>query len=116
VAWSFPLSEDLVLIGAPVVDLTYLTTAPDTQLMVRMWDVAGDGSVQGLVTRGAYRAIDGPGAGLSARFEIAPNAYRFRAGHSLKLEVTANDAPYFQPSNVPAAVAIDRMELVLPTR
>jgi predicted acyl esterase len=115
-SWTFPLAEDLVLMGSPVVDVTYMTSAPDTQLMVRIWDVAGDGSVQGLVTRGAYRSLDGPGVGLGARFQIAPNGYRFAAGHSLKLEVTANDAPYFQPSNVPAAVAIDHIDLDLPTR
>jgi len=115
-AWSFPLAEDLVLMGAPVVDVTYMTTAPDTQLMIRIWDVAGDGSVQGLVTRGVYRSLDGPGFGLRARFEIAPNGYRFPAGHALKLEVTANDAPYYQPSNVPAAVSVERVELVLPAR
>jgi predicted acyl esterase len=88
----------------------------DTELMVRIWDVASDGSVQGLVTRGAYRSLDGPGEGLAARFQIAANGYRFAAGHSLKLEVTANDAPYYQPSNVPAAVRIDAIELLLPTR
>ena len=115
-SWSFPLSADLVLLGSPVVDLTYLTTAPDTQLMVRIWDVTGDGATQGLVTRGAYRSLDGPGLGLSARFEIAANGYRFPAGHVLKVEVTANDAPYFQPSNVPAAVSIDRIAVTLPTR
>jgi predicted acyl esterase len=115
-SWTFPLAEDLVLMGSPSVTVTYLTSAPDTQLMVRIWDIAADGTVQGLVTRGAYRSLDGPGMGLTARFEIAANGYRFPAGHSLKLEVTANDAPYYQPSNVPAAVGIDRVELVLPTR
>ena len=115
-SWSFPVAEDLVLMGSPVLELTYLTTAPDTQLMVRIWDVASDGGVQGLVTRGAYRSLDGPGEGLTARFQIAANGYRFAAGHSLKLEVTANDAPYYQPSNIPAAVRIDAIELLLPTR
>ncbi|MGH7855890.1 MAG: CocE/NonD family hydrolase C-terminal non-catalytic domain-containing protein, partial [Candidatus Binatia bacterium] len=115
-SWSFALAEPVVLLGAPVVDLTYLTTAPDTQLHVRLWDVAGDGAVQGLVTRGVYRSLDGPGEGLRARFQIAANGYRFAAGHVLKVEVTANDAPYSQRSNVPAAVRIDRMEITLPVR
>jgi predicted acyl esterase len=83
---------------------------------VRLWDVAPDGSVQGLVTRGTYRSVDGPGTGLRARFQIAPTGYRFRAGHSVKLEVTGNDAPYRQPSNVPAVIGIDAVELTLPAR
>jgi hypothetical protein len=112
--YVFDVDADLVLMGGPVVDITYASTAPDTELNVRMWDVAADGSVQGLVTRGTFRSLDGPGVGLRARFQIAPNGYRFPAGHSVKLEVTANDAPYYQQSNVPAVVQVERVELTLP--
>jgi hypothetical protein len=103
-----------VLMGGPVVDLDFATTAPDTQLHVRMWDVAPDGSAQGLVTRGTYRSLDAPGAGRQARFQLDPQGYRFPAGHLLKVEVTANDAPFFQVSNVPAAVTVERLEVTLP--
>ena len=112
--YRFPVEGDLVLMGAPVVEVRYDTTGPDTELNVRLWDVAPDGSVQGLVTRGTYRAVDGPGTGLEARFAIAPNGYRFPAGHQVKLEVTANDAPYYQQSNVPAAVRVAGVRLTLP--
>jgi hypothetical protein len=112
--YVFPAAEDLVLMGGPVVEVTFDTTAPDTELNVRLWDVAPDGAVQGLVTRGTYRSVDGPGTGLAARFQIAPNGYRFPAGHSVKLEVAANDAPYYQQSNVPAAVRVDAVRLTLP--
>ncbi|MEY2568576.1 MAG: type transport system ATP-binding protein [Actinomycetota bacterium] len=105
---------DTTLMGSPVVDITYDTTGPDTELNVRLWDVAADGSVQGLVTRGTYRSLDGPGTGLHARFQIAPQGYRFAAGHGIKVEVSANDAPYHQASNVPAVVRAARVELVLP--
>ena len=100
--------------GGPVVDLTFSTTAPDTELNVRMWDVAPDGSAQGLVTRGTYRSVDAPGAARHARFQIAPQSYRFPAGHQLKVEVAANDSPYYQQSNVPAVVQVSRLELTLP--
>lgn len=112
--YVFPVEEDLVLMGGPVVDLTFDTTAPDTELNVRLWDVAPDGSVQGLVTRGTYRSLDGPGTALHARYQIAPNGYRFPAGHRVKLEVAANDAPYYQQSNVPAVVRVDAVRLTLP--
>ncbi|MGH7822268.1 MAG: CocE/NonD family hydrolase C-terminal non-catalytic domain-containing protein, partial [Candidatus Binatia bacterium] len=115
-SWSFPLAEEVVLMGGPVVDLSYLTTAPDTQLMVRIWHVTPGGAEQGLVTRGAYRSLDGPGESLAARFQIAANGYRFPAGHTLKIEVTANDAPYYQRSNVPAAVRIESIAVTLPAR
>src|SRR5439155_1009174 len=78
----------------------------DTELAVRLWDVDLASGMQALVTRGVYRAVDGPGSALRARFEIAPNGYRWAAGHILKIEVTSNDAPYYQPSNISAVVAI----------
>src|SRR5207302_9517618 len=114
--WLFPLKHKLTMIGAPIVDITYTTTSPDTELAVRLWDVDPASGIQALVTRGVYRALDGPGSALRARFEIAPNGYRWAPGHVLKIEVTSNDEPYYQPSNIPAVVAIVSMTLTLPTR
>jgi len=112
--YEFPTNGDLTLMGGPVVDITYTTSAPDTELNVRLWDVAPDSSAQGLVTRGTYRSLDGPGPSLHARFQIAPQGYRFPADHKLKLEVAANDFPYYQQSNIPAVVQVQRVELTLP--
>ena len=70
--------------------------------------------MQGLVDRGTYRSLDRPGAGRRARFQLAPQGYRFPAGHRLKVEVTANDVPYFQQSNVPAVVQVESMSITLP--
>jgi hypothetical protein len=113
-SYEFPLAKETVLMGGPVVDLAFSTTAPDTQLHVRMWDVAADGSAQGLVTRGTYRSVDAPGTGRRARFQLNQQGYRFPAGHRLKVEVTANDAPYFQVSNVPAVVQVTGLQVTLP--
>jgi hypothetical protein len=112
--YEFPAESELVLMGGPVVDITYSATAVDVPLAVRLWDVAADGSVQGLVTRGVYRSDDAPGQGLRARFQIAPNGYRFPAGHRVKLEVTANDEPYLQASRIPGVVNIEAVSLTLP--
>jgi len=115
VTYEFPVDEAVTLIGGPVVEITYATTAPDVELNIRLWDVAPDGT-QALVTRGTFRSLDGPGTDLSATFQIAPTGYRFASGHTIKLEVTANDAPYRQPSNVPALLTPTRAVLTLPTR
>ncbi len=109
----FPVTSDVVLMGGPVVNIEFSTTGPDTQLHVRLWDVATDGSAQGLVTRGTYRSVAAPGPG-QARFQLSPQGYRFPAGHQIKLEVTANDAPYFQTSNVSAVVEVASVELTMP--
>lgn len=115
VTFEFPVSDAITLLGGPVVNLTYGTTGPDTELNVRLWDVTPDGT-QALVTRGTYRSLDGPGIGLKARFQIAPTGYRFAPGHTIKLDVTANDAPYRQPSNIPALLTPTRTVLTLPVR
>ncbi|HEX9766386.1 MAG TPA: CocE/NonD family hydrolase C-terminal non-catalytic domain-containing protein, partial [Nitriliruptorales bacterium] len=112
VTWEFDVSEELVLMGGPVVAVPYETTAPDVPLSVRLWDVAADGSAQGLVTRFTYRVAD-VGAGV-ARFQLAPQGYRFPAGHRIKVEVVANDSPYYQASNVPAVVTVEGIELTMP--
>lgn len=65
------------------------------------------------MTRGIYRA-DGPiGTGQSA-VPDRRQGYRFAAGHRLKVEVTANDAPYHQASSTPAIVTVDRLAITLP--
>lgn len=110
---ELPVTGDLVLMGGPVVEVDLTTTAPDVPLSARLWDVAPDGSAQGLVTRGTYRIEEGPGA-VQVAFQLAPQGYRFPEGHRIKLELVANDAPYFQASNIPAVVTIGHVELVLP--
>jgi predicted acyl esterase len=114
VTYLFKVSKDIVLMGGPVVDVSFTTTAPDTQLHARLWDVAADGSAQGLIDRGTYRSLDTPGTGAHARFQLTPQGYRFLAGHTLKVEITANDAPYFQQSNVPAVVQVSGLTITLP--
>jgi predicted acyl esterase len=114
VTYRFRIAKDTALMGGPVVDVRFTTTAPDTQLHARLWDVAADGSAQGLITRGTYRSLDAPGTGARARFQLTPQGYRFPAGHVLKVEITANDVPYFQQSNVPAVVQVSGLTITLP--
>ena len=111
--YAFTIRRSEVLLGGPVVDVRFDATGPDVPLSVRVWDVAADGSVQGLITRGTYR-VAGSGTGRRARFQLAPQGYRLRAGHLLKVEVTANDSPYLQASSVPATVTVHRLSITLP--
>ena len=60
------------------------------------------------------RTASPAGPGRHARFQLNPQGYRFPSGHRLKVEVTADDAPYLQPSNIPADVTVDRMSITLP--
>jgi hypothetical protein len=113
VTYDFDVAEELVLMGGTVVDIGVTSSGPDVPLSVRVWDVAADGSEQGLVTRGTYRMAEGPVEGR-ARFQLQPQGYRFPAGNRIKVEVVANDAPYHQASNIPAVVQVTDIEVVLP--
>jgi len=112
--YEFPTARTLDLMGGPVVAVTFTATGEDVPLSVRLWDVAADRSVQGLVTRATYRVRGPANRRRTVRFQLAPQGYTFPAGHIVKAEVTANDTPYMQKSNVPAQVSVQRLALTLP--
>jgi predicted acyl esterase len=113
--YEFELSEDLVLMGGPVVDLTFSADVAGIPLAVRVWDVDEAGEAQALVTRGVYRVEGGAApTEATARFQLSPQGYRFRTGHQLKVEVTGNDSPYLQESNIDTDITVHRLSITLP--
>jgi predicted acyl esterase len=88
-------------------------TAPYGQLAARLWDVAPDGTAA-LVTRGVYRLTANQHGAIA--FQLFGGGYRFRAGHTAKLELLGNDAPFVQPSRQRFSVTVDRVRVALPTR
>ena len=115
VTYQFDVDEDLVLMGGPVIDVTLSTTAPDTQLHARA--LGRRARRLGAGARHPRAPTDGcsrSAAGLQARFQLTPQGYRFPAGHKIKVEVTANDVPYFQQNNLPGVVQITTMTITLP--
>jgi predicted acyl esterase len=110
-----PLDHALTVVGAPVVRATVASTGPDAAVAVRVWDVAPDGSAQGLVTRGVYRLGPAAPEGTELAFQLWPTGYRFEAGHRIRVEVTGNDAPYLLANRQPADLDVRDLRLVLPT-
>ena len=103
------------LIGAPTViaELTVSGAAPEnSQIAARLWDVGPAGDTQRLVTRGLYR----PGPGGRQAWQLHPAAWRFMRGHTVKLELLGNDAPYSRPSNDTYEIEVERLKLRLPVR
>ncbi len=110
-----PDGSDLVLVGTPVVTVDLAITGRDAPVAVRLWDVTPDGERQGLVTRGVFRvdgAVDGD---TQVAVPLAPQGYRFAAGHRLKVEVTANDEPYLLANQQPVELDVRGVALDLPT-
>jgi hypothetical protein len=112
--YLFPLDREMVVIGGPVVEVTFDSPGQSLPLAVRVWDVTEDGSAQGLVTRGVFRTDDAPGDGRVARFQLATAGYRFAAGHTVKVEVTGNDEPYLLANREPVEIAVNGLELIMP--
>ena len=96
-------NEDGVrMLGLPEVSFDATPSHDEMYVAARLWDVdpgeAGpEDDQQTLVTRGVYRL--GEENGLTAEsvsFQLFGNAYTFPEGHTIKLELTADDSPSWQ--------------------
>jgi predicted acyl esterase len=105
----------VTLIGAVKIhaDLQVDGTDPaGSQIAARLWDVAPGGTSQLLVARGLFRP-DHQGA---ASWQLHPAAWRYRPGHTIKLELLGNDIPYARASNSSFTTQLDRLRARLPVR
>jgi Acetyl xylan esterase (AXE1)/Prolyl oligopeptidase family len=79
--------------GAATVLAKFRVTGPSDQLAARLLDVGPDGQEQ-LIERGLFRPrMDSKGAKVQV-FQLHPNVWHVAMGHSLKLELLPDDAPY----------------------
>jgi putative CocE/NonD family hydrolase len=97
-----PLATDLDALGPVRADVRFRSTAPETDVFVRVCDVQPDGASLN-VCDGLVRI--GPGAperdadGIAqVRFELWPTAHRFRAGHRIRVQVSSGAHPRYARS------------------
>jgi predicted acyl esterase len=118
IAWeSDALAAPVELIGPFVLHLLAASTATDTDWIVKLLDVAPDGTALNLTQgwlRASHRALDArrsrpyrpvpagtkpqplePGKPTGFDIAILPLARRFQPGHRLRLELTSADTPAF---------------------
>ena len=102
-----PLVQDLEICGWPQVELYASSTAPVMAFVVRLCDVAPDGTsalVCSGVLNGTRRAsLDHPqalesGAVYALRIDLDATAWRFRKGHRIRLAVASADFPNLWPT------------------
>ncbi len=125
-----PLSETLTLAGPSALHLVAASTATDTDWIVKLADVAENGSetiISNGYLRASHRALDTARsregvpyhthidptpitAGERYRYdiEIWPTAYELPAGHRLQLRLTSYDVP----THAPASIRLDRRNLL----
>jgi putative CocE/NonD family hydrolase len=99
---SGPLREDVEIVGHPEAVLFAATSAPDTDWFVHLVDDDPDG-IALEVSYGFVRArhrngtdreeLLAPGETVEYRVRLRPTAYRFRAGHCVRLEISSSCFP-----------------------
>jgi ABC-2 type transport system ATP-binding protein len=111
VSTGAPLVANTLVAGAPRADLTWSSTATDSQLVVKLYDVAPDGSAA-LLSRGCT-AVHGPTQHVG--LALSHTAVEVRAGHHFEVWVQGSDAPTWLPAQQPAADTVGpRSRLVVP--
>lgn len=111
-AESVLLPEGFRMLGMPAVTLQADPSADGMYVAFHLWDVSPDGETQALVDRGVFRL--GAAGPQQVVVRLQGNNYDFGAGHSLKLELTANDSPSFLATNAEGTVMIGNVVLEMP--
>jgi putative CocE/NonD family hydrolase len=110
---SLPLDRSSALVGPLVLQLEASSTASDTDWIVKLSDLAPDGTTRDLTQgwlRASHRMEDAqrstphrpfyrhdravpltPGQPTTFRIEVLPTAHRLSAGHRLRLALTSDD-------------------------
>ena len=111
--YRLAVPRSFTLVGAATVIANFTLPGANSQVAARLLDVAPNGQ-ETLVSRGLWRprVSNGP---VRQVFQLHPGAWRFAAGHTVKLELLPNDAPYGRASNDQRAVTVSDLQLRLPT-
>lgn len=94
---SEALDEPLDLAGPIDLFVRVSSTAPTTDIYVKLCDRGPDGSVHQIV-RG-QGVLLAPGPSELCRIEMGHTGYRVRPGHRLHLQVSSSDYPEFPPNS-----------------
>jgi fermentation-respiration switch protein FrsA (DUF1100 family) len=112
-SYSLTTPAGFTMLGLPTVTATIQTLGEYGELDSMLFDVAPNGE-EILVSRGAYRL--GANQSGSVTFQLHGNGYSFAPGHTAKLVLLGNDAPYLRPSNNAAfSVSVSNLSVSLPT-
>jgi predicted acyl esterase len=92
-----PFADDTELAGAPSARLAWTPSGPDSQLVLKLYDLAPDGTTQ-VITRGVT-GIRGAALGRALNAQVSAKAvsWLLRAGHRLVACVMDGDAGFYKP-------------------
>lgn len=110
---SAPAAEAFTLVGSSTVIAELSTPGENAQVIARLYDV--NGSTEQLIGRAIYRPISPGGGFVKQVFQLHPQAWKVEAGHSLRLELLAQDSTYARNSSTPQSTQVKNLELRVPT-
>jgi putative CocE/NonD family hydrolase len=102
-----PVPEDVLIVGEPTATIRASLSEPDGTLVVRLQDVAPDGTSTVITTgwlNAAHRlghhrvAAVEPGRPYEFTVELWPTHWRLRAGHFLRITVSSGDIQHIEPT------------------
>ncbi len=102
-------SAPYTLAGSPTIIAKLTASGANDMVAARLYDV--DGATQRLIARGVVRPVGGGGPEV---FQLHPQAWTVQPGHTLKLELLAQDSPYARTPTGQQAVQISDLQLRLP--
>ena len=102
VSTSAPTRSNVLVAGAPHASLMWSSTAADSQLDVKLYDVAPDGSAS-LLSSGCTAVAGTAGSPQRVELDLAHTAIEVKAGHRFEVWVKGSDAPTWLPAQQPAA-------------
>jgi fermentation-respiration switch protein FrsA (DUF1100 family) len=100
------------MLGLPIVRAHIRTRGPGGLLGARLWDVHRGQQI--MISRGVYRLRNNQRGRLT--FQLFGNGWRFRRGHTAKLELLGSDPHFLRTSNDRFSVRISRIGVRLPAR
>lgn len=119
------LSKPLDIVGAPHIDLSFVSDRPQANLCIRLCDVHPDGASE-LISYGLLNLTHrtshefpeplAPGEPTAATVVLDQCAYRVPAGHRLRIAISTAYWPAIWPSPEPVAVILQSGTLSFPER
>jgi uncharacterized protein len=112
---SMPFESDVEVIGTPRLVLYAATDAEDVDICVRLCDVFPDGRSR-LLNTGALKGSHAvshelptalkPGEVNRFEIEVWAIANVFKAGHRIRIDISASDFPFFEPNRLSSSTEV----------
>ncbi len=110
--YTQPVTQTFTMLGLPTMRLHIAATGSDGQLNARLWDVAPDGT-ETYVSRGTYALTDNQTGTIT--WQMWGGGHTFQKGHTIRVELLAQDVPLERPAPRPFAVNVSGFTIELPS-